>query len=60
MKFECVNKEQYESDPHHADYRKIEAKTRNGAKFLYSKLTNTPYDQVLCKTEKGHAQWTPF
>ena len=36
---------------------KIEAKTRNGAKFLYSKKTDTPYNEIFCKTEKGYPQW---
>lgn len=56
-KFECVNKYEYEADPHHADYREITAKTRNGAKYLFSRITKCSYENVLCRKEKGFPQW---
>lgn len=47
-KFKCVDKQQAESDYYHADWRIVEAKTRNEAKVKYSRLAKTEYINVLC------------
>ena len=46
--FKCVDRWQAESDYYHADWRMIEAKTRNEAKVKYSRLAHTNYIDVLC------------
>ena len=46
--FKCVDRWQAESDYYHADWRMIEAETRNKAKAIYSRLAKTNYIDVLC------------
>lgn len=55
--FECVDREQYESDYGHADYREIKAGSKNKARYIYSAYTGTPYKNVMCRTKKGYPQW---
>jgi hypothetical protein len=58
MIFECVSKQQYESDSRHANYIEIEAENKNQAKYKYVKLDgDTDYKDVLCRTKKGYPQW---
>ena len=44
----CVDKHQKQIDPHHADWRYIEAKNKYQARFIYSSLANTKYIDVSC------------
>lgn len=46
--FKCVDRWQAEADYYHADWRMIEAETRNKAKVKYSRLAHTNYIDVLC------------
>ena len=55
--FECVNKGEYETDPHQANYENIEAENRNQAKYIYAKRNYCSYIEVLCRTQKGYPQW---
>lgn len=58
IKFECVDKNYYKSDRHHAPYEMVEARTRNQAKYKYLKLhSECKYIDILCRKSIGTPQW---
>lgn len=48
MEYVCVDKLQKESDPHHANWMDIQAKSKNEAKTIYSKQSGTKYIDAVC------------